>query len=804
MQRLQPRFHLLTGPADFPEMNSPDVVWDRHRAGLTLRPYLAPPDDRPDLPLPPPRHGAERDRSGNWYWISEDGTEICILTPGEKAPRRIRPGLPGSVGRQEGDHFQDLWPEPLMRLSGLAMIEGEYLVVGTVSRNGLLLLDLLSGSAFVRSFRPLDLVPLDLARAPAGGIYVLSRQPEPAYIQLDRHLRPVSGPWPLPAIDPVALEPLPDGSVLILEDGRPATIHRFWQATWLREFRLELPAHFSEREQPYPIAASDLAFRTEPDLPRGAVSGTLFVAAPQVRQAFAFSFSARAGEMEVQPEVAYYPLDVGSRELAVADGEVYSLTGSAWRPLQQQPRTRYKEDGALLTDPLDGKEPNCTWHRLLLDAVIPPGTSITVLSRHSDDLNLLQQQRWDRQPPLYLRPGGSELPYFQPFPGKEAHLVGAGTWELLLQQTKGRFLQIRLILAGTGFATPLIRAVRVYYPRFSYALYLPQAYRQEKHSFSFLERYLANPEGILTALGGQISQAHSLFDPRTAPPEFLDWLASWFGVMLDRSWEPVRRRLFIAHAMVLFRSRGTVPGLVRAIRLATDPQPTEAIFTDPVGPYTGDAEGLDAHAGAAFRILEGHAARGAPEIAGEDQQGVIQPDFSIRRAFLEFLRHRYHRIERFNEEHGLTGSRAFPDFHAVPFDWRLKEQLRAEWERFQTRYLDRVRGAHQFTVLVATTPDGAAQLDLDLVRQVVEMEKPAHTHFELKANAMAFNVGLARLGMDTVLGDAGQFDAVTLGHDLLAHGYLAAHPGEAGSELELPSPREERPAGDFKDRGRRA
>lgn len=782
METPQSRFHLLAGAYDFQRGGRAEgVVWDRRRAGLTLRPDLVPEAILDDpAQMPPMHHGAVRDRHGNWYWIAEDGYELCLLRPGEQTPRRFRPSLPGTEPGAAGEGaFHGHLSATTLRLSGLAVTEGEYLVAGTADPSGLLLFDLLAGSVAVRSFRPLDLLPQDLVRAPGGGLWMLVRQPVPAYWVLDRHLTLTGERCPLPGLDPIALEALPDGSVLVLSEGRPARVSHYEQATHLSDLFLELPAHFSPGATPYQIAASDLAFRSGPYAAGGPVSGSLFVADPSVRRAFAFSLTMEEQTLGLEPEVGHYLLEAGSRELVAAKGEVYAFSRGRWQPLVEQPTARYSSTGQFTAQRFDGKEPSCTWHRVMLDAVLPPNTQIRLMARAADDEAYLAEQRWRVQQPPYRRPDGSEIAYHDPFPGEEGRQPGAGTWETLLQHVQGRYLEVALLLSGSGYATPLLRSVRAYYPRPSYVDHLPQIYREEPASRSFLERYLANPEGILTAAAGRIGEAQALFDPRIAPAEYLDWLAGWFGVIMDRRWETARRRLFIAHAAAMFRSRGTLPGMVRAIRLAVEPTPAETIFTDPVDPYTDRGRGSAVRV--PFRIVEGVAALRSHDFSVPDLQGVVTPDITIRRTFDEFLRFKYRRVDRLNRAHGLTGTAAYPDFDAVPLSWAESMDHREEWTRFAAQYLSRARGAHRFAVFVALGPDGASLLDLDLVRRVVAVEKPAHTHFEIKPNDMAFRVGYARLGMDTMLADATQLAPITLGRDRLAHGYLSAHPGEGGT-----------------------
>src|SRR6185436_19512053 len=178
----------------------------------------------------------------------------------------------------------------------------------------------------------------------------------------------------------------------------------------------------------------------------------------------------------------------------------------------------------------------------------------------------LDQIEWRKEPSPRMRGDGPELPYLPRESG-----AGRGTWELLFQEARGRYLQIKLVLRGDARTTPRIRALRAWYPRFSYlSNYLPAVYREDSESASFLDRFLANIEGTSTTIEDRIASAQILFDVASAPPDALDWLGRWFGVAMDPSWEDDRRRLFLRHAMEFFAARGTVRGLQIALRLALD------------------------------------------------------------------------------------------------------------------------------------------------------------------------------------------------------------------------------------------
>src|SRR5262249_5991931 len=149
----------------------------------------------------------------------------------------------------------------------------------------------------------------------------------------------------------------------------------------------------------------------------------------------------------------------------------------------------------------DGYEPLCVWHRLLLDGSLPSGTALQVWSRSADRIDQVDLAEWRPEPNPYQRSDGSELPFTT-----RPSSAGAGTFELLFQKARGRYLRLKLVITGNGRATPRLRALRVYYPRFSYLThYLPAVYRADADSASFLDRFLANVEGINTATEDKVA-----------------------------------------------------------------------------------------------------------------------------------------------------------------------------------------------------------------------------------------------------------------------------------------------------------
>ncbi len=693
MDANQTRFHLLLSQGDWSRCTTPDgklavgasdaaVAWDSARNELTLRPELfrftaAPRDVKPrpgepDKAESSDRRGAARDRFGNWYFLSADRREILVHSVGCKETTHFWSTGDGCASPTPSTAlFQPTETPPAFApamLSGLAVTEDHYLVVGTLEPKGLLVFDLHAGGPPRPLLwpEPVPFAPFDLAPRPHGGVWILDRQNK-RFWALDRHFCvltqdqfevPVSaaqpdefqpaetGPLrcsgaartfpegillddasPLSALDPVALEPLSADTVLILDLATPGSPSRLL----LYRFGHQQtgPILCDERGKPLAgvtpgelrLRAYDFAFLPEADEQDKAKLGRLCFVAEEGNQVFCFVLRLAGQEFHLVPRLEYLPMRLFTgMGLVAAGGQLFYDSQGRWVPLVKQDRPRHQEEATLLTQIFDGHEPQCVWHRLMLDACLPPETEVRIWSRAADEkaeaggTNPLNGAAWEQEPELYRRGDGSELP-FTPRPDSPYR----GTYELLFQKAKGRYLQLQLRLAGNGRVTPRLRALRIYYPRFSYLNhYLPAVYREDAASASFLDRFLANIEGLNTALEDKLAAVQMLFDVRSAPADALAWLASWFGVALDPAWDERRQRLFIGHAMEFFQWRGTPRGLRMALRLVMEDEPDEHIFAPP------GAERCCAAAGAT-RQLSRRACRG-------DERFRIVEKFRTRRA----------------------------------------------------------------------------------------------------------------------------------------------------------------------------
>lgn len=302
---------------------------------------------------------------------------------------------------------------------------------------------------------------------------------------------------------------------------------------------------------------------------------------------------------------ATYPLAAD----ASADGGVPTTTA----PVLPVSRPALARSGlATASAPLDSGSAQTVWHRLYVEAALPPLTGVRLwLAATNEAAPPAGDEEWHEhrfgelfaaQPAArgHELPRGawlshpSELPYGRGLLRCAPERDRAGLFTVLVQRTnrrvralRGRYLWVRAELLGDGRATPEIAAVRAYGSRFSYRdRYLPELYHEqelgadaervipvaERHTSTpadFLERFLAGFEGMLTPLEDRIAASWLLTDARTVPDGSLEWLASWIGLAFEPGYPAERRRALLAAAPQLAREHGTLRGLVHALDVAT-------------------------------------------------------------------------------------------------------------------------------------------------------------------------------------------------------------------------------------------
>lgn len=123
---------------------------------------------------------------------------------------------------------------------------------------------------------------------------------------------------------------------------------------------------------------------------------------------------------------------------------------------------------------------------------------------------------------------------------------------------------------------------------------LPALFQED----GFTQRFVSAFDAALAPIFATLDNLPAYLDPWLAPPDFLEWLGSWFGLAFDEAWSVERRRAVAANAFEFYRMRGTSRGLKAQIE----------IFTG------GTAEIIDT-GGVATSTTAGQALPGSPNFA---------------------------------------------------------------------------------------------------------------------------------------------------------------------------------------------
>lgn len=344
----------------------------------------------------------------------------------------------------------------------------------------------------------------------------------------------------------------------------------------------------------------------------------------------------------------------------------YTWQGEA-RETVPQASAAYESTGSYTTPLIDSGISRCRWHRVRVDADVPPGTAVAV------DLVVCEDGRYEES---------------------DWQTSAAGAVDFLVEQPPGRLLKLRVRLSGDGRATPVVRRVRLDFPRSTSADLLPPAFRQDPAADDFTERFLSLFDASLAELDRVIERYPALLDPAGVPDRVLPWLAGLLGLSFEAGWDARTRRALLAAAPELYRRRGTPWALKEAVRIVFGATPVvHELATDRRWAQIRAAVG-------------GTAPVAAPGLGAVRLFGRSASRFRVGGSTL-----------------GAAPLRAFGDPDGDPF----------------------TAHAHRFRVLL---PAGAA--DERALRRLVERQAPAHTVGSVRTGASGFVVGArSTVGVDT-------------------------------------------------------
>ena len=233
--------------------------------------------------------------------------------------------------------------------------------------------------------------------------------------------------------------------------------------------------------------------------------------------------------------------------------------------------------GAVYTAALQNTSLEMTWHKIVLDRDIPENTQILIYHLVSNEKEFMINGNLANLDSFIRNTSGlpddqkasrirslNNLNWSKPLVNPE---------DALIHSTAGRYLWLRIELIGSETKTPLLKSIRVDFPRQSYLAYLPSVYQENEQSRDFLERFLSLFKTFYSANEHQIGRLEKFFDADVVSGDFLRWIGSWLAVAVDENWAEEKVRRLIKKAPRLYKKRGTREGIQEILKIYTGEKP---------------------------------------------------------------------------------------------------------------------------------------------------------------------------------------------------------------------------------------
>jgi len=313
-----------------------------------------------------------------------------------------------------------------------------------------------------------------------------------------------------------------------------------------------------------------------------------------------------------------------------------------------------------------------------------------------------------------------------------------GNWRALpvdvqdfsLKDEKKSFLFVAARFFSDRTSTPLLSQMRVEFDVESFMEYLPRIYREPSLArverageapnitpeSDFLKRLVSLFQGLFEDVENEVDSLERYFDPHAAPADALAWLATWLAVELDLGEPEARIRESIARAFRRYQWRGTIRGLRLAL---LEDAGVHATISEPISAGTVWAMSSPASCGSSLI--------GSKSLLGADT-----------------------RLTSMEPGGAVLGSTAQLDHSYLITDAQFGQPV---FEGVSNQFVVEVHRGEVNT-----------EARRQLVKAIIEREKPAHTMYRLVINHPSMRTGFqSRIGVDSVV--SGQSGPTPLGQD---------------------------------------
>jgi phage tail-like protein len=479
-------------------------------------------------------------------------------------------------------------------------------------------------------------------------------------------------------LDPVSIAVAPDGTVFVLDAAKPAVL--VFDAAGKS---LSSPAQWLGLTRPMGLAVT---------------ADSIYVGDNGLRRVLRFR---NAPGHTLVGEAAGYQGPVAALGIA-ANGDLLIHSGSHTAPLALRTAGAFTVAGTMVSSALHASERSVAWHSL-----------------HAETGDL----RFGAHIQFYFRISDNPAPVS--FPSAAWTAAPRDLTDVYLGGTAGRYLWIAVRFSGNGTASPILSQLKVRFDQETYFPYLPAIYNAPAPERDLVAGLLGLFESFNVEEEQAIEALPELFDA-AAPADALPWLASWLMTGLDQHWSTAKQRIAVAEAYNRNARRGTVAGLLEAVKFETG---QNVLIEEPIQ----------------------HTSWWALPPASKPCGVVSSPD----------------------ELGGAGGARLGigtmlsgpgPD-GAVIGSAVLDRSRILDADSYGLPLFDEV--AHRFCVYLYR---GTQSAHAARVARVVDREKPAHTSFHMCTIEPCMRIGFqARVGIDTVIG--GPAEPSLLGSPESARGF---------------------------------
>jgi phage tail-like protein len=400
-------------------------------------------------------------------------------------------------------------------------------------------------------------------------------------------------------------------------------------------------------------------------------------------------------------EAAGFHAYVTALSIDSRSGVLLVQTGDAAQPLSLESRGAYLSSGILWSDAISAGASPVAWNRLRASVKNAPGSHVEFYYALSNLPAI---------PPVHSTAD-------DPFSDARWQALPQDVEDFLLAVGKNLYLFIGARFFSDRTGTPLLTQMRADFDTESYTRYLPAIYREPAQESDFMRRFVGLFQGLFEDIEDEVDSLERYFDAFAAPAEALTWLAAWLAVELDQNEPQARIRQSIARAFRRYQWRGTIEGLRLAL---LEDAGVHATISEPIAassfwaiPPAADCSGSTGSVS-------------APQLGMGTHLSSMEPGGAV------------------------LGSTAELDHSYLITDAQFGEPLfeGAAWQFIVEVYRGEVNTDER----------------LQLVKEIIEREKPAHTMYRLALIDSRMRAGFqSRAGVDTIV--SGTSGATPLGRD---------------------------------------